>query len=121
MTKEEFISKHRIVQHQLTHLGFVPWGVIFSIELAMVGAIICLIVLLFVNFDTDALVSILCELVFCVLVFGSLLFADRKWRQKLNKSGLNCPSCQKWLGGNSGLAVLKTGWCDNCGEKIFDV
>jgi hypothetical protein len=121
MTKDEFISKHKAVQHDLTHLGFIPWGIVFSIELGLFGYALYLVVLLFQYFGTDAIRPIIYELIFCVLGLGAFVFADKVWRRKLNRSGLRCPSCHKWLGGDTGLSVLETGRCGSCGERIFEV
>ena len=115
MTKDEFISKHKAVQHDLTHLGFIPWGIVFAIELGMVGYSVYLVVLLFQYFDTDALFPILWQLGFCLLIIGGFLMADRIWRRRVRRSGLHCPSCGKWLDSD----VADTGRCSHCGERVF--
>ena len=117
MTKDEFILRHKAVRHDLTHLGFIPWGVVFAIELSMVGYIIYLIVLLFQYFATDALSPILWQLGFCLLVFGGFLVAGRIWSRRLSRSDLNCPSCHKWLD----TSVADTGRCSHCDERVLDL
>jgi hypothetical protein len=116
MTKDEFISKHKAVQHNLTHLGFVPWGIVFSIWLAMVGWLLCLIVLMVRYFGTDVLSTILWQIGFCLLVLGGVFVADKLWMRRLRNCGLHCPSCQKWL--DEGVA--DTGCCGHCSERVLD-
>jgi hypothetical protein len=119
MTKGEFISRHKAVEHDLTHLGFLPWGIVFSIEVGMVGWIIYLIVLLFQYFATDALFPILLQAGFCLLVIGGFWVADRIWRRRLTlrKSSLHCPSCHEWLD----TSVADTGHCSHCRQRVLDL
>jgi hypothetical protein len=37
MTRDEFISKQKVLQRDLRYLGSAPWDVVFAIELGMVG------------------------------------------------------------------------------------
>lgn len=118
MTRDEFISKRKAVEHDLTHLGFIPWGIVFSVELGVIVDIIALVVALF--WCPGFWVLILCLLAFCMLVLGGSWLAEKRWRRRLEKAGLNCPSCHHWLGGKSGVAVLETGRCGHCGAGIID-
>ena len=116
MTRDEFISKQKAVEHDLRYLGFIPWGIVFAIELGMVGWFIYLLVVLFKYFATDALFAIVSQMAFCLFVLGGFYVADRVWRRKLDKSGLRCPSCRKWLDS----AVAETGLCGQCGERVLE-
>ncbi len=117
MTRDEFILKRKTFDHDLRYLGFVPWGIVFAIELGMLGWFIYLLVLLFQYFATDALLTIVSQMALCLLVLFGGYFADRLWRRKLDKSGLRCPSCRKWLD----APVADTGRCSHCGERVFDI
>ena len=116
MTRAEFISRQKAIERDLRCLWFIPWGIVFAIGLGMVGWLIYLLVVLFLYFRTDALPTIVCEMGVCLLVLGGLFLRERMWRRSLDKSGLWCPSCGKWLVPN----VAETGCCGQCGKRVFD-
>jgi len=116
MTKTEFISKQKAIEHGLRYLWFIPWGVVFAIELGIMGWLIYLLLILLRFFSTDALPTIICEVGFCLFVLGGAFVGERMWRRKLDRSGLRCLACRKWLY----PAVAETGRCVHCDERVLD-
>jgi hypothetical protein len=118
MTRDEFLSKLKAVEHrELLLFGFIPWGIVIYVWLGLIGYSIFLAVLLF-QFLAGR-IPVLCELAFCIVVVVSVPLALRR-TQRRAMAAFSCPSCHKWLGGDSGVKVLESGRCGHCGAGIID-
>lgn len=116
MTRDAFISKQKADEYHLTHLGCIPWGIVFSIEFGLLVNILVLVGALF--WIPEFWFRILLGIAVCVLVLRAIWLADKRWAR--NRRGANCPLCGTWLGGDLAVTVLETGRCRCCRAEIID-
>ena len=99
----------------------IPLWIFACMWVAGVGWSVCLVILLFLYWSTEARPPILIELAVCALLIAALPFFDRLWQRRLIRLGLQCPSCRSWLISKKGDAVLLDGKCGDCGTQIMEV
>jgi hypothetical protein len=119
MNLEDFLSKQAESERRIRR-RVLPMGLIYAIQLASIFCAVVLVVILWVNFATDARNTILLALGICVLLFAAGFPLGRDSRKQFAKLGLKCPSCHNYLVFIDGRKTAETGRCPHCGVQIFE-
>jgi hypothetical protein len=124
MTKEEFLSRQREAEDQISNKNhFIPW-LSFMVTIAMFMAIPLLGGMLILTLFHHVIVyELVWEIAFCLLVLG-LTHCERRYTRQttvaiLQGLGLRC-ACDRSPIFGMGKVTAETGKCWHCGERFFD-